>query len=56
MGERGVGRKALGLAIRKTRVGQGISLRTMATELGVSPATLSAIETGRTGVDAVALA
>jgi AcrR family transcriptional regulator/DNA-binding XRE family transcriptional regulator len=56
MGERGVGRKALGLAIRKTRVGQGISLRTMATELGVSPATLSAIETGRTGVDAVRLA
>lgn len=37
-------------AIRAARVGARVSLRTLARRLGVSPATMSAIETGKTGV------
>lgn len=37
-------------AIRATRIGAGLSLRTLARLLDVSPATMSAIETGKTGL------
>lgn len=37
-------------AIRAARTGAGLSLRTLARVLDVSPATMSAIETGKTGV------
>ena len=37
-----------GTAIRRLRSAQGVSLRTLAADIGVSPATLSAIENGKT--------
>jgi AcrR family transcriptional regulator/transcriptional regulator with XRE-family HTH domain len=37
-------------AIRAARVGAGLSLRSLARVLDISPATMSAIETGKTGV------
>lgn len=37
-------------AIRAARIGAGLSLRTLARQLDVSPATMSAIETGKTGL------
>lgn len=42
--------EAVGRAIRSARVERGITLRALAADLGVSPATLSGIETGRTPV------
>ena len=41
---------ATGQAIRDLRSTRGISLRELARRVGVSPATLSAIETGGTGL------
>ncbi|MDQ2755951.1 MAG: TetR family transcriptional regulator [Actinomycetota bacterium] len=43
-------RTALGAAIRGLRQGRGQTLRDLADLVGVSPATLSGIETGKTGV------
>ncbi|MFC5993514.1 helix-turn-helix domain-containing protein [Pseudonocardia hispaniensis] len=40
----------LGAQVRTARVAQGLSLRSLARTLGVSPATLSQIENGRTGL------
>ena len=39
-----------GKGIRKHRIDRGMTLREMATELGVTPAFLSAVETGRRSV------
>lgn len=39
-----------GAAVRRTRLSRGLSLRTVAARTGVSPATLSAVENGRTGL------
>jgi AcrR family transcriptional regulator len=41
---------ALGMRIREVRTSRGVSLRELARRLGVSPATLSAIENGHTNV------
>lgn len=41
---------AVGAAIRRARVGRGLSLRGLAARVGVSPATMSAVENGRTPV------
>ncbi|MET8797631.1 TetR family transcriptional regulator [Nocardia sp. NPDC004568] len=41
---------AVGARTRQARIAAGLSLRAAARHLGVSPATLSAIENGRTGV------
>lgn len=41
-------RRLTGSAVRRVREHRGLSLRTFAAHLGVSPATLSGIETGRT--------
>jgi TetR/AcrR family transcriptional regulator, cholesterol catabolism regulator len=41
---------AVGARIRHTRGVRGITLREMALRLGVSPATMSAVENGRTGI------
>jgi AcrR family transcriptional regulator/DNA-binding XRE family transcriptional regulator len=49
-------RATIGRRVRQLRTARGISLRRLAAELAVSPATLSAVENGRTGVDAVRLA
>ncbi len=49
-------RAAIGRRVRELRTGRGISLRRFAAGLDVSPATLSAVENGKTGVDAVRLA
>jgi AcrR family transcriptional regulator/transcriptional regulator with XRE-family HTH domain len=46
----------IGDTIRQLRHGRGISLRRLAEQLSVSPATLSAIENGHTGVSAVRVA
>ncbi|MGB3484419.1 MAG: TetR family transcriptional regulator [Mycobacterium sp.] len=46
---------ALGARIRHTRGVRGITLREMAIRLGVSPATMSAVENGRTGISALRL-
>jgi TetR/AcrR family transcriptional regulator, cholesterol catabolism regulator len=46
---------ALGARIRHTRGVRGITLRDMAVRLGVSPATMSAVENGRTGISALRL-
>jgi AcrR family transcriptional regulator/DNA-binding XRE family transcriptional regulator len=46
---------ALGARIRHTRGLRGLSLREMAVRLGVSPATMSAVENGRTGISALRL-
>ncbi|BBY89456.1 TetR family transcriptional regulator [Mycolicibacterium tokaiense] len=46
---------ALGARIRHTRGIRGITLREMAVRLGVSPATMSAVENGRTGISALRL-
>lgn len=43
---------SLGARIRHTRGLRGITLREMALRLGVSPATMSAVENGRTGISA----
>lgn len=51
----GSARAALGSRIRAERREQGRTLRALAAELGVSPATLSAVETGRTGLSALRL-
>jgi len=40
----------LALAIHQTRISKGLSLREFANRVGVSPATLSAIENGKTGI------
>ncbi len=47
---------AIGAAIRRLRTSRGVSLRALAAGLGVSPATLSAVENGHTGVSAVRVA
>ncbi len=47
---------SLGASIRRLRTARGISLRALAAGLGVSPATLSAVENGHTGVSAVRVA
>ncbi len=39
-----------GAAVRRTRLARGLSLRAVAARTGVSPATLSAVENGRTGL------
>ncbi len=46
----------LGERVRAARGAQGLSLRALAGRLGVSPATLSEVERGRTGLSAVRLA
>lgn len=46
----------LGRRVRETRMSLGLSLRELAGRLQVSPATLSAVEHGRTGLSAVRLA
>jgi AcrR family transcriptional regulator/DNA-binding XRE family transcriptional regulator len=46
----------IGTRVRASRVAAGLTLRRLAGELGVSAATLSAVETGRTGLTAVRLA
>nr|WP_183590623.1 TetR family transcriptional regulator [Nocardioides soli] len=46
----GVTEHEVGAAVRRARVAKGLSLRRLAAELGVSPATLSALETGRAPV------
>lgn len=47
---------AIGSRIREARLAQAATLRDLAGELGVSPATMSALENGRTGISAVRLA
>lgn len=47
--------KALGRHIREARAARGLTLRELAAQLGVSPATMSAIENARTGISAVRL-
>ena len=47
---------AIGASIRRLRTARGVSLRVLAGGLGVSPATLSAVENGHTGVSAVRVA
>lgn len=47
---------AIGASIRRLRTARGVSLRSLAAGLGVSPATLSAVENGHTGVSAVRVA
>lgn len=42
--------QSVGTAIRAVRQQQGLSLRALASEVGVSPATLSGIERGTTPV------
>ncbi|GAA1561182.1 hypothetical protein GCM10009789_13030 [Kribbella sancticallisti] len=49
-------RATIGRRVRQLRMARGVSLRRLAGDLAVSPATLSAVENGRTGVDAVRLA
>ncbi|MFG1817669.1 TetR family transcriptional regulator [Kribbella sp. NPDC049174] len=49
-------RATIGRRVRQLRMARGVSLRRLAADLEVSPATLSAVENGRTGVDAVRLA
>lgn len=49
-------RLAIGERVRAARESRGVSLRRLAAQLGVSPATLSAVETGQTGLSAVRLA
>ncbi|WP_192860090.1 TetR family transcriptional regulator [Mycobacterium sp. MS1601] len=46
---------ALGARVRHTRGLRGITLREMAFRLGVSPATMSAVENGRTGISPLRL-
>ncbi|SDO89788.1 transcriptional regulator, TetR family [Klenkia soli] len=46
----------IGASIRRLRTARGVSLRALAAGLGVSPATLSAVENGHTGVSAVRVA
>ncbi|MEI4272554.1 TetR family transcriptional regulator [Klenkia sp. LSe6-5] len=46
----------IGTSIRRLRTARGVSLRALAAGLGVSPATLSAVENGHTGVSAVRVA
>ncbi|WP_336087446.1 TetR family transcriptional regulator [Nocardia sp. SSK8] len=46
---------ALGARVRRARTAAGLSLRETARRLGVSPATLSAVENGKTGVSAARL-
>lgn len=48
-------RREVGSQIRQRRQERGMSLRTLARELGVSPATVSAMETGKVGVTSVRL-
>ncbi len=43
-------RDDLGQALRRARSARGLSLRELAARIGVSPATLSAVENGRTGL------
>lgn len=47
---------SIGASIRRLRTARGVSLRALAAGLGVSPATLSAVENGHTGVSAVRVA
>ncbi|MFE3546729.1 helix-turn-helix domain-containing protein [Nocardia sp. NPDC059177] len=47
--------EALGARVRRARTAAGLSLRETAGRIGVSPATLSAIENGKTGVSAARL-
>ncbi|TGD86601.1 helix-turn-helix domain-containing protein [Mycolicibacterium sp. CH28] len=44
------GTPPVGMAVRAARRQAGLSLRSLAAQIGVSPATLSAIENGRTGL------
>ncbi|MDO3648312.1 TetR family transcriptional regulator [Nocardia mangyaensis] len=44
------GQRQLGSRVREARTAAGLSLRETARRIGVSPATLSAVENGRTGV------
>ena len=48
-------RRAIGERVRTVRTSRGLTLRSLAAQLEVSPATLSAVETGRTGLSAVRL-
>lgn len=48
-------RVELGRRLRAVRQERGVGLRRLAAQLGVSPATLSAVEHGRTGLSAVRL-
>ncbi|MFI6224953.1 TetR family transcriptional regulator [Nocardia salmonicida] len=46
---------AVGARVRQARTAAGLSLRAVAQRIGVSPATLSAIETGKTGASVARL-
>lgn len=48
-------RLVMGQRVRAARTAQGVSLRQLAAQLEVSPATLSAVETGHTGLSALRL-
>ncbi|MCW2616694.1 MAG: kstR2 9 [Frankiales bacterium] len=47
--------RALGARVRRFRVARGVSLRSLAAQLDVSPATLSAVENGHTRLSALRL-
>ncbi|MFD3746268.1 TetR family transcriptional regulator [Nocardia sp. NPDC058633] len=47
--------RAVGARVRQARTAAGLSLRVTAARIGVSPATLSAIETGKTGASVTRL-
>lgn len=47
--------KTVGRAVREARVARSVSLRALAADLNVSPATLSAVETGRTSASTARL-
>jgi AcrR family transcriptional regulator/transcriptional regulator with XRE-family HTH domain len=49
-------RSLLGERIKRARLRRGLSQRELAASLGVSPATMSAVENGRTGVPPIRLA
>ncbi|MCK4175963.1 TetR family transcriptional regulator [Aciditerrimonas ferrireducens] len=49
-GSQASSRGSRALAVRRHRLAQGLSLRELARRVGVSPATMSAIERGRTGL------
>ncbi|MCW2667334.1 MAG: hypothetical protein JWN57_2296, partial [Frankiales bacterium] len=49
-------RAAIGRRVKELRLARGMTLRQLAGLLDVSPATLSAIENGHTGISSVRLA
>lgn len=55
MTDLGVNQQEIGARVRQARTAAGLSLRDTARRIGVSPATLSAIENGKTGTTAARL-